>query len=455
VRRVPGRTRRLSPWTAVAAALALSGPAGAVVLSGEVRGRDGAPVARPEVTAYAAGRGVGITIQGAEDGRFSFPALEGGRYELRASAGGRGAGTTTLEIGAQDLFRTTTLVLTDAEPRPPAPADLRAAVVTTWEVGDAGALLRDVAADGDVTYVVDVSHEVLYRLDVRTGERRAFVTPGGSPYATAIAPDGVLWMTQPSADGLLRFDPASETFATVPQIHGSSPQALRIGTNGVLWYTLAVSNHLGSYDPATGVQRVHRLPVRTWRQELALRAVPLARWLGSLERADPGPSADSSPLPVPSGIDITADGGIWFAQLNAHRIGRLDAETGDTRMIDTPFLTPWRLRADPQGRLWIVSAAEMSLARFDPPTGAFATWPLPLRPEVPRPSVSMDVDPRGDVWIAAIRPDALVRFAADGARFEAYRLPDHVTNARGIAIDAHGAIWTSSENPPAIVRLEP
>jgi streptogramin lyase len=457
---VSGRARRLSPWPAVAAALALSAPAGAVVLGGEVRGRDGAPVAGAEVTAYATERGIAVTIYGADDGRFGFPPMGDGRYELRARAPGGARGTTRLDTGAQDLFRTTTIVLDRAPPRgerEAAPAaEVRAAVVTTWAVGDTGSVLHDVAVGGAAAYAVDRTHPLLYRLDVRTGERRAFAVPGGAPYALAVAPDGVLWMTLPSANELVRFSPADESFAIVPQVHGLRPHALRLGANGVLWYTLAVSNHVGAYDPATGVQRVYPLPAPSWPQALALRAVPLARWLGRLDD-DPERGAGASGLPLPSGIDIAPDGGVWVTQRNGRQIGRLDPQDGATRMIDTPLPAPRRLRADARGRLWIVSAEDRAaLARYDPVSDAFASWTVPAASDDAGPPVALDVDPRADaVWLAGTRTDALVRFTAGDERATVYPLPGHVAEVRGVAVDDEGAVWTCGANPPALVRLEP
>ena len=468
----------MSRWLFATAALALWSPARAVVIGGEVRTVDGTPIAGAEVTASDTEQGVSVTVYGAEDGRFGLPPLAGSRYEVRARARGHAEQTTTLVVGAHDLFRTTTIVLEADSEAPgaigrmaPSPvADVRTSVLTVWDVGDTGSVLHDVAmAAGDVAYAVDLSHDLLYRLDVRTGERRAFAiragpspphpVPAGArarPYAVAVAPDGAVWVTLAFANVLARFDAASEAFAIVPQAEGVRPQSLRVDARGRLWYTLAVSNHVGTYDPVTRAQHVYRLPARTWPRELAVRAVPLAQWLGRLADADPERAAEAARLPVPSGIDIAPDGSIWFAQLNDRRIGRLDPDTGAIRMIDTPFPAPRRPRVDSRGRLWVVSAPEGMLARFDPATEAFATWTLPATTEGAATPDALAVDARTDaVWIGGATIGALVRFTAEDERFTVYPLPDHVRDAQGVAVDEHGAVWTCSANPPALIRLEP
>ena len=42
-------------------------------------------------------------------------------------------------------------------------------------------------------------------------------------------------------------------------------------------------------------------------------------------------------MPVPYGIDIAPDGGVWFSQLNENRIGRIDPETLAVELFETPF----------------------------------------------------------------------------------------------------------------------
>src|SRR4029077_8927069 len=127
---------------------------------------------------------------------------------------------------------------------------------------------------------------------------------------------------------------------------GLYPHTLRFDRRGRAWYTLAVSNQVAMLDPASGARRTFRLPARTWKESLAARAVPWVLWLGRWGAFDPERAGDGPTLPIPYGIDVAPDGGIWFSQLHARRIGRLDPETGDVRVVDTPFAAPRRLRFD-------------------------------------------------------------------------------------------------------------
>ena len=180
---------------------------------------------------------------------------------------------------------------------------------------------------------------------------------------------------------------------------------------------------------------------------------------------NPESGGDGPTLPVPYGIDIAPDGGIWFSQLNERRFGRLDPETLEARLVDTPFPAPRRLRFDSKGNLWIPSFSGSALARFDPATGAFTQWRLPTEPDGTETPYALNVDRRTDtVWICGTASDTLIRFEPAGERFTVYPMPTRVTYTREISFDDRGAVWTSNSNLPAwqieggmpkIVRLEP
>jgi virginiamycin B lyase len=357
---------------------------------------------------------------------------------------------------------------------PPGPTAAAAhAVITEWEVGGVGSMQHDLAVhpDGRV-YAADMTQDRLYRLDPRTGERRAFDIPRGDsplggafasvqpipanadahvgPHSLQVAPDGAVWMTLALGNKVARFDPLEERFDVFPEPEGLYPHTLRFDGHGRAWYTLAISNQVGMRDPRSGEQRTFRLPARTWGETFAVRAVPWLLWLGRHVRLDPERAGDGPQLPIPYGIDIAPDGGVWFSQLNEHRIGRLDPDTGAVRLVDTPFTAPRRLRFDSQGQLWIPGFSSGVLARFDPQRGTFRTWDLPIEPRGSETPYALNVDRRTDtVWICGTQSDTLIRFEPASERFTVYPLPTRVTYTREIDFDRDGGVWTSNSNLPA------
>jgi streptogramin lyase len=372
---------------------------------------------------------------------------------------------------------------------PAAPSvDARRAVVTEWEIGATNSMIHDAAVGSDGRlYAVDMTRDVLYRLDPATGERRSFAMPdaglplGGAfasrqtipanavahvgPHSLQIAPDGAVWSTLALGNHLARFDPKTERFELHAVPGGYYPHTLRFDGQGRIWFTLAVSNHVAMHDPRTGETRLIRLPARTWGQEAILRIMPAFLWLARNVDLDPERAGDGPQLPIPYGIDVAPDGGVWFSQLNERRIGRVDPETFAVTVIDTPFPAPRRLRFDSQGNLWIPSFSGSALARFDPRTKQFETWPLPTEPAGTETPYALNVDRRTDtVWICGTASDSLIRFEPIPQRFTVYPMPTRVTYTREIDFDEGGAVWTSNSNLPAwqidggmpkMIRLEP
>jgi len=369
---------------------------------------------------------------------------------------------------------------------------VRRAAIEEWELGGRASVQHDITVhpDGRV-YSVDMSQDMLYRLDpsVPGGLRESWPIPdaglplGGAfaamatpdiptanahvgPHSLQVAPDGAVWITLALGNRLARFDPASEDFEMVELRRGYYPHTLRFDARGRIWYTIAASNHLGMYDPASGEHREMRLPAGNLSQALALRLLPALLWLGRhVDLRSAAGEGDGFDMPIPYGIDVAPDGSVFFSQLNEHRIGRVDPDDFTLEMIDTPFPAPRRLRFDSRGMLWIPSFSGSLLARFDPASGDFRQWEIPVEPRGSDTPYALHVDRRVDhVWVCGTNSDTLIRFEPESERFTVYPLPMRVTYTREIDFDAEGRVWTSNSNGPTwqieggvpqVIRLDP
>jgi len=373
---------------------------------------------------------------------------------------------------------------------PPPSPEVRRAVVEEWDLGGRASMQHDLVVHPDARiYSVDMSQDQLYRLDPATGARESwsiprgdlplggvFATGGGpdvpttnahvGPHSLQVAPDGSIWITLALGNQLARFDPATEAFTTVDLEHGYYPHTLRFDSRGRIWYTIAGSNHLGMWDPTAQKGRELRLPSRTLGQALVMRMLPFALWLGRhVDLRGAAADGDGFTAPIPYGVDVAADGSVWFSQLNEHRIGRVDPDDFEIEMIDTPFSGPRRLRFDAHGNLWIPGFSSGVVARFDPKTREFREYPLPTLPRGSDTPYALHVHrPSGQVWICGTNSDTLIRFDPGSERFTVYPLPTRVTYTREIDFDAEGRVWTSNSNSPAwqieggtprVLRLDP
>lgn len=373
---------------------------------------------------------------------------------------------------------------------PPAPA-ARKSAIDEWVLGHAASMQHDliVHPDGRV-YSVDMTQDQLYRLDPRVpdGDRASFPVPRGDlplggvfgalrpavpnanahvgPHSLQVAPDGAIWTTLALGNQLARFDPVSETWSVHPLEDGYYPHTLRFDGGGRIWYTVAASNHVGMYDPATGEHRSIALPAPTWGQAIASRLIPVFLWVAErVDLSDQTAAGEGGDAPVPYGIDVAPNGDVWFSQLNAHRIGRIDPDTFEVEIVETPFTGPRRLRFDAQGKLWIPAFSAGAVARFDPETRAFESWPLPIEPIGTETPYALNVNLEdGSVWICGTNSDTLIRFEPETETFTVYPLPTQVTYTREIDFDEQGRVWTSNSNLPTwqiedarpkLIRLDP
>ena len=377
---------------------------------------------------------------------------------------------------------------------PPPPPEVRRAVIEEWELGGRASMQHDAVYDRreDRLYSVDMAQDRLYRLDPSApdGARRAWDIPsdgvplGGAfrskgaplpsnsnshvgPHSIQVAPDGRLWITLANGNRLAGFDPETETWTIHRLEHGYYPHTLRFDARGRIWYTIAASNQIGRFDPSSGSSRQIRLPAPTLGQALTTRMLPLFLWVGrhvDLRRLASG-GRKATTLPVPYGIDVAPDGTIWFSQLNAHRIGRIDPQDLSVKIVETPFPAPRRLRFDSKGTLWIPSFSDGLIASFDPATGSFQQWKIDMPDAIGETPYALNVDRRDDtVWICGTNSDSLIRFEPRTERFTVYPLPTRVTYTRDIDFDARGRVWTSNSNAPAwqieggvprVIRLDP
>ncbi len=375
---------------------------------------------------------------------------------------------------------------------PPPPAEVRRAVIEEWELGHRASMQHDLAMhpDGRI-YSVDMTQDKLYRLDLRDGRarRESFDVPQGElplggvfagqgdplpsnanarvgPHSLQIAPDGSIWITLALGNQLARFDPDTGEWSTYSTGDGYYPHTLRFDLRGRIWYTLAASNHVGMLDPRSGEHRQIRLPARTFGQAVVLRLLPAFLWLNRhIDLRGRATAGEGMTLPVPYGIDVAPDGGVWFSQLNEHRIGRIDPDSFEVELIDTPFTAPRRLRFDSQGQLWIPGFSAGLVSRFDPVTREFESFELPIEPRGSAIPYALNVDRRTDtVWICGTNSDSLIRFEPASGRFLVYPLPTRVTYTREIDFDDQGRVWTSNSNVPTwqieggyprLLRLDP
>src|SRR5262245_6093345 len=213
-------------------------------------------------------------------------------------------------------------------------------------VGRRGCHDLEIGPDG-VVYTADG-----FTVDPGTLERGHHPIPAG---AHSIEQDaaGNMWITITGSDRLARIDARTKRVDVFDQPGGQKergiyPHTLSFDKRGRIWFTLTGSNHVGRFDPDSGKWTYYRLPDESdiggpWNEQWP--------W---------------GPTPIPYGLEVAPDQGVWWSQLLGPRIGRVDPETGKVESWKPPFDGPRRLSIGPDNVVWVPGYGSSELGRFDP-----------------------------------------------------------------------------------------
>ena len=149
------------------------------------------------------------------------------------------------------------------------------------------------------------------------GTLGAKVPADAEPFGVAIAPDGAVWATLPSADLLLRIAPEGSTTAFDVPTRNSGLGDIAVAPNGAVYFIEMSANKIG-------------------------RVVD-----GKIEEfVIPTPRAGLTALAVAS------DGAAWFTELRGHRLGRLREGTITEFELPRPDARPFGITVDGANKVW-------------------------------------------------------------------------------------------------------
>ncbi len=357
-----------------------------------------------------------------------------------------------------------------------------------WVIGDGFSQMHDfIIHPNGFVYVGDNLFDRLYEVDPETGNYTVYKVPHdddeklggilGNRFVTfpkmgnylgvhsfAISPrDGNIFITPSLQQALLEFDPKTKKFTTHKMPGGYYPHTIRTDSQDRVWFTLALSSQVAMFDRTLGEFKLYDLPARGFKEWLVLKTLPLMFYFSPENRPQPEADYDSTGLPMPYGIDVAPDGGIWVTRLYANDIAHIDPETDEITMIDFPFNGPRRLRADADGMIWIVAFQDSLLVRYNPKTELFTSFELPVVNEIP---YALNVDKkRGVVWVNGNQSDTILAFDIARETWKVYPMPRQRFFTRDIEIseedgavyttNSHFPTWQSEGGVPTLLRITP
>tara|TARA_R100000005_G_scaffold95945_2_gene79678 strand:- start:7305 stop:9068 length:1764 start_codon:yes stop_codon:yes gene_type:complete len=345
--------------------------------------------------------------------------------------------------------------------------------MTEWPIGDGFSQMHDfLLHPNGMVYVGDNLFDRLYEVDPNSGEYTVYKVPhraddevGGilgnrftvfpkmynymGVHSFAVSPrDGNIFITPSMQQALLEFNPRTKVFTLHEMERGYYPHTIRIDAQDRVWFTLALSSQVARFDRDSAEFTLYDLPARSVKEWLVLKSLPLLFSLDPEVRPQPDPDREGTGLPMPYGIDVAPDGRIWVARLYANDLAVIDPATDSVSMIEFPYAGPRRLRADAQGNLWIVAFQDSLLVKYEPESGRFSEYPLPVRNEIP---YALNVDrERGVVWVNGNQSDTLLSFDIATEAWRVYPMPRQRFFTRDVEVsEKDGAVYTSNSHFPS------
>lgn len=355
---------------------------------------------------------------------------------------------------------------------------LSKAEITNWPIGDSFSQMHDLLHHSNgLIYVGDNLQDRMYEIDPKTGEYQVYKLPkeewdehGGllgarlkefpkhetfaGIHSFAESPvDGNIFITASYQQRIIEFNPRTKEWTNHHMDDGYYPHTLRIDADNNVWFTLALSNQVGKFDRSKQEFTIIDLPSRSFRESVTVTfmgvllklmswGLPVANW-APVDR-------DSTGVPLPYGLDIAPDGTVWFARLHADSIGKIDPQTNELKLYETPFHGPRRLRVDADGGIWIAAFPESQIVRFDAEKEAFEFFDIPVNPIGSETPYSLNIDKqRKIVWVNGNTSDALYAYQYSTKRWQHYPMPKRVTFTRDVEIADDGTVYTTNSSFPS------
>ena len=313
--------------------------------------------------------------------------------------------------------------------------------------------------------------------------------PSTAPHDAEVDPDGMVWYVDFGQQYFGKLDPATGevTEYEVPEARPGNPTgilALKLDRDGNPWGGNMFQGSIFRYDRETDKVRVWKVPDeleqpkgshgtrifqinhaapesshvdgKVWLQNRSIAGVHrLDLATGEFETFEPFLNSTRSSHNL-YGIHPDSKNNLWFMDFANEHIGRIDAETGDISLHETPTLgsRPRRGEVDSQDRVWYAGFGGNVIGMFDPRTQEFQEWFPPTPYTKPYDTF---LDRNGDLWTGSMFTDRVVRLIPDTGEFIEYLLPEMGVNIRRVFVDDSTTpvtLWIGSNHGASLISLQ-
>ena len=127
------------------------------------------------------------------------------------------------------------------------------------------------------------------------------------------------------------------------------------------------------------------------------------------------------------------------------------------------LIQPHDVLVDDQGIIWFSHFAEQFLGKFDPKTGKYSEFPIPvIKPGYPVGTLDLQADKAGNLWIGMMYQAGVARFDKKTETFKVWAMPkewqtDAAQSGHLEPTSTHvdGKVWVKNSDGSQILRLDP
>jgi streptogramin lyase/mono/diheme cytochrome c family protein len=264
--------------------------------------------------------------------------------------------------------------------------------------------------EGNIYYTDRGRPWYIVKLDPRTGAREDHIQPIGGGHGIAVDADGTVWYSG-GGGAFAHYDPKSG-LTDAYKIEGE-PKLRSVteifDSKGDLWAGFLATAKLARWNRQTETITYYETPNgRNRPYGLIVDHKDNVWWSAyhdsSLTKFDPKtetftryPVTDKLTSMRRLGVDSKDI--VWSATYGEEggkggSVVRLDPATGDVKMwkIPIPYSNPYDTGADPFDKIW--SVTDNYLVNFDPTNEKFTLYPMPMRTDVPKITITAE----GAIW---------------------------------------------------------
>lgn len=255
----------------------------------------------------------------------------------------------------------------------------------------------------------------------------------------AVDHEGRIWFGEMGHNLLAVFDPHTRKFQQITPPNGRSGiMGIVVDAQDTIWFAEQYANYIGHFFPTTNHFQIYPLPILT---------VP-----------DSGMPGKSLTLPsAPNDLALDQQGNVWFTELNANALGRLNIQSGKIQQYPlsttkaNQALNPYGIAIDRQGSVWFTEASTNKIGKLDPKTGQISFVSMQGSST---PLMEIAVDTHGTLWATSFSTGLLLSYNPQTATFTPYYAPSS-GGLYGIATTPGGQVWVTITAGNAIAQLDP